>query len=89
MLRTLLLAVAIAAVPVCAQAQSPRVSKAEAQKVARIIRSDKAKTQTYCEINNVSDQMNLAYGKSAKKRSMSCLKKLTDWKKYLVLSMSH
>jgi hypothetical protein len=37
------------------------------EKVATIIRSDKAKTQTYCEINKVSEQMNQAYGKNDKK----------------------
>ena len=60
----------IAAVPAYAQAQSrstPKVTKDDAQKVATIIRSDKAKTQTYCEINKVSDQMNQAYGKNDKK----------------------
>jgi maltose-binding protein MalE len=60
----------IAAVPACAQAQSrstPKVTKGDAQKVLKIIRSDQAKTQTYCEINKVSDQMNEAYGKKDKK----------------------
>ena len=82
----------IAAVPAYAQAQNrtiPKVTKSDAHKVATIIRSDKAKTQTYCEINKVSDQMNQAYGKNDKKRSMSCLRKLKDWKKSSVLSISH
>ena len=60
----------IAAVPTYVQAQSrstPKVTKGDAQKVATIIRSDKAKTQTYCEINKISDQMNQAYGKNDKK----------------------
>jgi hypothetical protein len=60
----------IAAAAAYAQAQSrstPKVSKGEAHKVVTIIRSDKAKTQTYCEINKVSDQMNRAYGKNDKK----------------------
>src|SRR4030095_4418038 len=59
----------IAAVPAYAQAQSrstPKVTKGDAQKVATIIRSDKAKIQTYCEINKVSDQMNHGYGKNDK-----------------------
>ena len=43
------------------------MTKGDAQKVATIIRSDKAKTQTYCEINKVSEQMNQAYGKNYKK----------------------
>ena len=49
----------IAAVPAYAQAQNrttPKVSKGDAQKVVTIIKSDKAKTQTYCEINKVSDR---------------------------------
>ena len=60
----------IAAVPAYAQAQNrtiPKVTKSDAHKVATIIRSDKAKTQTYCEINKVGDQMNQAYGKNDKK----------------------
>lgn len=60
----------IAAVPAYAQAQNrtiPKVTKSDAHKVATIIRSDKAKTQTYCEINKVSDQINQAYGKNDKK----------------------
>jgi uncharacterized protein YlxW (UPF0749 family) len=59
----------IAAIPAYAQAQSrstPKVTKRDAQKVATIIRSDEAKTQTYCEINKISDQMNHAYGKNDK-----------------------
>jgi maltose-binding protein MalE len=57
----------IAAVPACAQAQSrstPKVTKGDAQKVLKIIRSDQAKTH---EINKFSDQMNEAYGKKDKK----------------------
>jgi uncharacterized protein YlxW (UPF0749 family) len=60
----------IAAVPAYAQAQTrstPKVTKGDAQKVLKIIRSDKAKIQTYCEINKVSDQMNEVYGKNDKK----------------------
>jgi hypothetical protein len=65
-----IVAILLIAVPVCALAQNPstaKVSKGDAQRVATIIRSDKAKTQTYCEINKVSDQMNRAYGKNDKK----------------------
>ena len=57
----------VVAVPVCVQAQNPKVSMGDAQKVVTIIRSDKAKTKTYCEINKISDQMNQAYGKNDKK----------------------
>jgi hypothetical protein len=69
----------IAAVPAYAQTHSRSTPKTgDAQKVAKIIRSDKAKIQTYCEINKVSDEMNQAYGKNDKKRSMNCLRKLKD-----------
>jgi wobble nucleotide-excising tRNase len=60
----------IAVVAAYAQAQTrntPKVTKGDAQKVLKIIRSDKAKIQIYCEINKVSDQMNEAYGKNDKK----------------------
>jgi hypothetical protein len=46
----------IAAVPI-AQAQNPRVSKTDAEKVVTIITGDKAKTQTYCEIGELSKQI--------------------------------
>ena len=50
----------IAAVPVCAQAQPPsaaKVTKADAQKVLNIISGDKVKTQTYCDISKLGDQI--------------------------------
>jgi len=56
----------IAAVPVCAQAQStsvPRVSKDDARKVVTIITGDKAKTKTYCDILKLSQQIGQAYEK--------------------------
>jgi hypothetical protein len=54
------------AVPVCAQAQKPRVTKDDAQKVVTIISGDKAKTQTYCEIQKLGEQMEQAYELSEK-----------------------
>jgi flagellar motility protein MotE (MotC chaperone) len=53
----------IAAVPVCAHAQNPKVSKDDAQKVVTIISGDKAKTQTYCDIQKLGEQMRQAYEK--------------------------
>ena len=76
----------IAAVPAYALAQSrstPKVTKGDAQKVATIIRSDKAKTQTYCEINKVSEQMNQAYGKNDKKRLDDLSQKIERLEKIL------
>ena len=71
MLRTLLMAVTIAVVPVCAQAQSPsvpRVGKGEAEKVATIIRSDKAKIQAYCDLQKLAKQIQKANQKKDRKK---------------------
>ena len=50
---------AISAVPMCAQAQQSGVVKlkADAQNVVKIIRGDKLKTQIYCEILDLDDQI--------------------------------
>ena len=53
----------IAAVPVCAHAQPPsaaKVSKADAQKVLKIISGDKVKSETYCDIAELDDQIDKA-----------------------------
>ncbi|MGA7530196.1 MAG: hypothetical protein WBW11_23610, partial [Pseudolabrys sp.] len=45
---------------VCAQAQKPtpaKVTKADAQKVLKIISSDKAKTRIYCQMAKLGDQL--------------------------------
>ncbi len=53
---------AIVAVPVCAQAQQSNVAqlKEEARNVVQIISSDKGKTQTYCQMADLSDQADQA-----------------------------
>ena len=56
----------IAAVPAYAQAQSPsvpRVSKGDAQKVVTIISGDKAKTQTYCDMQKFALRIEEAHKK--------------------------
>ena len=58
----------ITAVPVFAQAQKPNaviVTHAEARKVLEIIKGDKAKTQTYCDMVEVGHQMAAADEKKA------------------------
>ena len=48
----------IAVVPVYAQAQKPSaVTKVDAQNVLKIISSDKAKTQTYCDMTKLGEQI--------------------------------
>jgi hypothetical protein len=59
-LRLVVTILVIAAAPICAQAQKPtpaKVTKADAQKVLRIISSDKAKTRIYCEMANLGNQL--------------------------------
>ena len=53
----------IATAPVCAQAQKPtpaKVTKADAQKVLKIISSDKVKTRIYCQMAKFGHQMEQA-----------------------------
>ena len=61
-LRVILTILVIAAAP-WAQAQTPaptKVTKADAQKVLKIISSDKAKTRIYCQMARFGDQMGQA-----------------------------
>lgn len=53
---------AITAVPACAQAQQSSIArpKEDAQNVVNIISGDKAKTRTYCEVADLSDQADRA-----------------------------
>jgi len=52
----------IAAVPLYAHGQEPNAAilKAEAQEVVSLISGDKLKTQTYCEIGDLSEQLDQA-----------------------------
>jgi hypothetical protein len=91
-LKTIIAISLVSAIPECAQAQSPsvpRVTKDDAQKVVTIIGGDQAKTQTYCEIQNIGEQMERAYEKRNLKLSMNCCRKLKRWKKLLVPNMSN
>ena len=50
----------IVALPLCAQAQklsAAKVTKADVQKVVKIISGDKAKTQTYCDLGKLNEQI--------------------------------
>ena len=61
-LRLIVTILVIAAAP-CVQAQTPapaKVTKADAQKVLKIISSDKAKTRIYCQMAKLGDQMEQA-----------------------------
>jgi hypothetical protein len=62
----------IAAVPVYAQAQKPstaKVTAADVQKVVTLISGDKAKTQTYCDIGKLNEQIEEANDKKDIKKT--------------------
>jgi len=66
-LRLVVVITALVALPVLAHAQqggppsnAPKPTKADVQKVVQIITNDKAKTQAYCDLNKLYDQMQTA-----------------------------
>jgi hypothetical protein len=74
----------IAAGPVCAQVQTPsvpKVSKDDAQKVVTIISGDKAKTQTYCDMQELGEQVERAYEKKDLKLVDELLQKIETMEK--------
>jgi hypothetical protein len=82
--RTVIVAILlVAAVPVCAHAQNPRVSKGDAQKVVTIISSDKAKTQAYCDIKKHSEQIDEASAKKDNKTVAELSQKIETLEKTL------
>jgi hypothetical protein len=79
----------VVAVPAFAQAQKPWVTKDDAQKVVTIIRGDKAKTQTYCDIQNLGEQMERAYEKRNLKLVDELLQKIDALEETSVPNISH
>ena len=70
-----------AVVPVCAHAQTPsdaKVTKADVQKVVKMITDDKAKTQTYCAIGKLSDQIEDANEKKDSKTADELTQKMKE-----------
>ena len=67
-LKLIVAALVIAAVPVFAQAQTTPLTKADAQNVFKIIGGDKAKTQTFCDIGKLGDQMEQANAREDSKK---------------------
>ena len=89
-LRLIVTILVIAAAPVCAQAQKPtsaKVTKADAQKVLKIISSDKVKTQIYCQMAKLGDQMEQANETGDLRNSMRCFRKCTNWENNWVPNM--
>jgi 2-C-methyl-D-erythritol 4-phosphate cytidylyltransferase len=76
----------IGAVPVCAQAQNPsaaKLTRADAQKVVKIISSDKAKTRTFCDIGKLGEQIEEANEKRDRKTADELSQKMKELEKKL------
>ena len=75
----------ISTVPLCAQGQQPDTAKlkADAQKVVSIIKGDKAKTQTFCQMEIVGKQVDEAIREKDDKKAQELAQKLTDLEKNL------
>ena len=70
--------------PLFAQAErDPAKLKADAKKVVSIIKADKAKTQAYCQIAIVGEQMNQALQAKDKKKFEELVQKLAELEKNL------
>jgi hypothetical protein len=72
----ILLVAAMSAYIVYVQAQKPGATKDNAQKVVTIISGDKAKTQTYCEIQKLTQQMEQAEEKNESKTANELSKRI-------------
>jgi len=75
----------ISAVPKYAQAQQPDIAKlkADAQKVVSIIKGDKAKTQTYCQILNLVDELDEVDEQRDRKQAEDLSQKIGELEKTL------
>lgn len=78
-LKSIAAAFVIAAVPLCAQAQNPpKATKADAEKVVKLISADKAKMQAYCEMNRLGEQIDQAEQKKDSKTSAALSQKMDE-----------
>ena len=71
--------------PLYAQAQQPDLAKlkADAQKVVSNIRGDKAKSQAYCQINNLGGEIDLAAQTRDEQKADTLTKKINDLEKQI------
>ncbi len=72
----------VVALPICAQAQQPpkaaKVTSADAQRVVKTISDDKTKTQAYCDMTKLSDQIEQAQQKHDDKAADALAQKADD-----------
>ena len=79
-LKLIVTTLVIAAVPVFAQVEELRAAnvKADAQEVVKLISADKAKTQAYCDIAKLGEQMDQAEQRKDGKKTEELAKKLDE-----------
>ena len=80
-LKSIIAAVVIAAVPLCALAQpkpASKVTNADAQKVVKMISADKAKTQIYCDMAKLGEQIEQADQKKDTKKVEALSKQMDE-----------
>ena len=85
-LKSVVAILVVAAVPVCAQARNPgaaKLTRADAQKVVKIISSDKAKTRTFCDIGKLGEQIEEANKKRDSKTANELSQKMKELEKKL------
>ena len=75
----------ISRAPLYAQGEQPNIAKlkADAQKVVSIISGYKAKTQTYCQINNLGEQIGEANEEQDNKKAEALSQKVIELEKNL------
>jgi hypothetical protein len=68
-----------------AQGTQPDIAKlkANAQKVVSVIKGDKAKTQVYCQINDLGDQIGEADQQKDRKKAEALTQKMNELEKQL------
>ena len=76
---------AISTEPLYAQGQQPDTAKlkADAQKVVSIIKGDKAKTEAYCQINDLGDQIGEADQQKDRKKAEALVERMNELEKQL------
>jgi hypothetical protein len=76
---------AISIAPVFAQGEKPNIAKlkADARNLVGSIGSNKTKTQTYCQIANLGEQMTQALQEKDKKKFVELAQKLSELQKNL------
>ena len=73
----------ISTVPLCAQGPQPNIAKlkADARNLVGIIGSDKTKTQTYCQIEDLSEQLVQAVQEKDRKNAKALAEKIAKLNK--------